>query len=81
MFGLGKVAVGRLNAGGINSCGDLVGADIRQLTAILGKQAKQIQKLAAGIDTRPVTTERVAKSISSETTFHHDLGTFADLEA
>ena len=81
LFGLGKAAVGRLNAGGINSCGDLVGADIRQLTAILGKQAKQIQKLAAGIDTRPVTTERVAKSISSETTFHHDLGTFADLEA
>ena len=45
------------------------------------EQAKQIQNLATGIDTRPVTTEKIAKSISSETTFHADLGTFSDLEA
>ena len=81
LFGLGKSAAGRLNAAGYGTCGDLVEADIRQLTAILGKQAKQIQNLATGIDTRPVTTERIAKSISSETTFHADLGTFSDLEA
>ena len=81
LFGLGKSAAGRLNAAGYGTCGDLVEADIRQLTAILGKQAKQIQNLATGIDTRPVTTERIVKSISSETTFHADLGTFSDLEA
>ena len=81
LFGLGKSAAGRLNAAGYGTCGDLVEADIGQLTAILGKQAKQIQDLATGIDTRPVTTERIAKSISSETTFHADLGTFSDLEA
>lgn len=81
LFGLGKSAVSRLKAAGYGSCGDLVEADIRQLTTILGKQAKQIQNLATGIDTRPVTTERIAKSISSETTFHADLGTFSDLEA
>ena len=81
LFGLGKSAAGRLNAAGYGTCGDLVEADIGQLTAILGKQAKQIQNLATGIDTRPVTTERIAKSISSETTFHADLGTFSDLEA
>ncbi len=81
LFGLGKSAASRLKAAGYDTCGDLVEADVRQLTAILGKQAKHIQNLATGIDTRPVTTERIAKSISSETTFHADLGTFSDLEA
>ncbi len=81
LFGLGKSAASRLNAAGYKTCGDLFEANIRQLTGILGKQAKQIQNLAAGIDTRSVTTERVAKSISSETTFSADLGTFSDLEA
>ncbi len=81
LFGLGKSWAGRLNAAGYSTCGDLVEADIRQLSAILGKQAKQIQNLAAGIDTRPVTTERIAKSVSSETTFYADLSTFSDLEA
>ena len=81
LFGLGKSAAGRLNAAGYSTCGDLFEADIRQLTTILGKQAKQIQDLAAGIDTRPVTTEKIAKSFSNETTFHADLGTFSDLEA
>jgi len=81
LFGLGKSAVARLNAAGFHSCGDLVRASPKHLGAILGKQASQIQKLAAGIDARPVTTERAAKSISSETTFHRDLGQLGDLEA
>ena len=60
LFGLGKSAAGRLNAAGCGTCGDLVEADIRQLTAILGKQ--QSQDLATGIDARPVTTERIARA-------------------
>ncbi len=81
LFGLGKSAEDRLNLAEYKTCGDLVRADIEQLKTILGKQAQQIQNLAAGIDARPVTTERVAKSISNETTFHSDLSTLSDLEA
>ena len=81
LFGLGKAAVGRLNAAGFHTCGDLVAGDLAVLTNLLGRQAGQIQRLAAGIDNRAVTTERVAKSISSETTFSRDLGEFAELEA
>ena len=81
LFGLGKSAVARLNAGGINSCGDLVSAPEHQLAAILGRSAATIRDLAAGIDPRPVTPDREAKSISSETTFITDLGTKAELEA
>ena len=81
LFGLGKAAVGRLNAAGIETCGDLVAAPAGQLSGILGRGATTIAALAAGIDPRPVTPEREAKSISSETTFIRDLSTAAELEA
>ena len=81
IYGLGKSAIARLNAGGVHSCGDLVAADLGHLTAILGKQARVIQQRAAGIDPRAVTVESEAKSISNETTFAKDLTTASDLEA
>ena len=81
LFGLGKAAVGRLAKAGITSCGDLVAARSQELTAILGRGAPTIRDLAAGIDPRPVTPDRAAKSISSETTFITDLSTQAELEA
>ena len=81
LFGLGKSAVARLQAAGITSCGDLVAAPSEQLTAILGRRANTIRDLAAGIDPRPVSPEREAKSISSETTFIADLGEAGALEA
>ena len=81
LFGLGKAAVRRLNAAGIETCGDLVAAPAGQLTGVLGRNANTIADLAAGIDPRPVTAEREAKSISSETTFIRDLSTTAELEA
>jgi DNA polymerase-4 len=81
LFGLGKAAVARLASAGITSCGDLVAANPRELTALLGRGAPTIRNLAAGIDPRPVTPDREAKSISSETTFITDLSTQAELEA
>ena len=81
LFGLGKAAVARLNAGGIETCGDLVAAPDGKLSSLLGRSAPTIRNLAAGIDPRPVSPEREAKSISSETTFLRDLSTAAELEA
>ena len=81
LFGLGRAAVARLAEAGIASCGDLVAAHPQQLTALLGRSAPTIRDLAAGIDPRPVTPDRAAKSISSETTFLSDLSTQAELEA
>ena len=51
---------------GIETCGDLVAAPAGRLSGILGRGATTIAALAAGIDPRPVTPEREAKSISSE---------------
>ena len=81
LFGLGKAAVTRLAAAGITSCGDLVAANPHELTSLLGRSASTIRNLAAGIDPRPVTPDREAKSISSETTFLTDLSTQDELEA
>ena len=81
LFGLGKAAVARLNAAGIETCGDLVSAPDGQLSGLVGRRASTILNLAAGIDPRPVSPDREAKSISSETTFVRDLSTAAELEA
>jgi len=81
LFGLGKAAVARLDAAGIRTCGDLVAAPDGLLSGILGRGAGTIRNLAAGIDPRPVSPDREAKSISSETTFIRDLSSAAELEA
>ena len=81
LFGIGRAAVARLETAGITSCGQLVATPAQKLTALLGRNAPTIRDLAAGVDPRPVTPDREAKSISSETTFITDLATQAELEA
>jgi DNA polymerase-4 len=49
--------------------GDLVRYDTAQLTRDLGDRAAELQALARGHDTRPVVSERAAKSIGEESTF------------
>ena len=81
LFGTGKATLKKLHAAGYHSCADLGAADERQLTKVLGSQAGRIMALAKGIDPRPVTPQRAAKSVSSETTFSRDLTEFLELEA
>ena len=81
LFGIGKATLKKLHAAGYHSCADLGAADERQLTKVLGSQAGRIMALAKGIDPRPVTPERAAKSVSNETTFSCDLTEFSELEA
>ena len=81
LFGIGKVAIKKLHSAGYHSCSDLVAANERHLAAVLGSQTRQIMALAKGIDQRPVTPKRAAKSVSNETTFSRDLSGFKDLEA
>ena len=81
LFGIGKATLKKLHAAGYHSCADLGAADERQLTKVLGSQAGRIMALAKGIDPRPVTPQRAAKSVSSETTFSCDLTEFSELEA
>ena len=79
IYGIGKSAASRLISAGYRTCGDLVAADITKLTPLLGKQPLFIQNLAKGIDTRDISPEREAKSISSETTFNKNIGELSEL--
>ncbi|MGC6517040.1 MAG: DNA polymerase IV [Candidatus Puniceispirillaceae bacterium] len=79
IYGIGKSAAQKLIHAGFRTCADIAGADLSRLIPLLGKQALFIQNLSKGIDDRPVSIEREAKSVSSETTFSEDLSTMQEL--
>jgi DNA polymerase-4 len=69
LWGVGPVLAEKLERLGLKTLGDLVRYDTRQLARDLGDRARELQALAAGHDTRPVISERAAKSIGEESTF------------
>ena len=69
LWGVGPVLAEKLTRLGMVTLGDIVRYDTRQLTRDLGERAAELQALAAGHDTRPVISERAAKSIGEESTF------------
>lgn len=73
LFGVGKKTAEKLHSLGFETCDDLRNADQAMLSKRFGKFGKCLHELAWGIDNRPVKTERVAKSLSTETTFAHDV--------
>ena len=79
--GVGKRTLARLHAAGIRSVADLRSAPDRDLQPVFGRYTQRMRDKAAGIDARPVSPERVEKSISSEETFDTDLVEQNELEA
>lgn len=73
LWGVGPVLAEKLQRLGLKTLGDLVAYDTRQLTRDLGERAAELQALAAGHDTRPVISERAAKSIGEENTFESNV--------
>jgi len=74
MWGVGEKSEQKLRAFGIHTFGDVHDKTEETLRSLVGeKQAGKLWRLARGIDERPVVTERVEKSISSERTFSEDL--------
>lgn len=70
--------IGRATEKKMKSLGILTGADLktwplRRLVLEFGKVGRHYYQIARGIDERPVESARVRKSVSSETTFEHDL--------
>jgi DNA polymerase-4 len=72
--GIGPKATLRLADIGIVTIADLAAADAVQLQNVFGRTtAAWLQRVARGIDDRPVVTESEPRSISRETTFERDL--------
>jgi len=75
MWGIGPKTAPHLRALGYATLGDLANARAHDLERHLGVWGEQVRLLARGEDSREVEPWGVAKSISSEETFEHDLTT------
>lgn len=76
--------IGRVTAAKLNQLGIFTGWDLRQQTETFlrqhfGKAGSYYYTIARAIDNRPVTPDRLRKSIGSENTFEQDLTTEPEL--
>lgn len=73
VWGVGPKTEARLRTLGIKTVGDLRRLSQAELDHAFGANGDHFWRLARGLDTRPVVPDRVAKSISHETTFGQDI--------
>jgi len=74
LWGVGPKTAARLHKRGFHTVGDMANLPESLLRATLGAgEAEQLRALAHGEDTRPVETQREAKSLSEERTYTNDL--------
>ncbi len=73
MWGVGKVTGKKLQQMGLHTIGELRRLSLFQLKNIFGKFGIRVYQLCRGIDDRLIVSKRETKSISSETTFLHDI--------
>ncbi len=73
VWGVGARGEKKLQAMGIRTIGDLAGFPEKILVQHFGEMGRHIRQLAQGIDDRKVVPDREAKSVSTETTFQHDI--------
>lgn len=80
IWGVGKVTQQKLAQKGIRTIADLRRAGLKDLSQQHGELGSRLANLAWGRDTRRVNPKRDTKSVSSETTFHHDIEDRKELE-
>jgi len=73
MWGIGPKFEKFLANAGIHTIGEIAGRDPKELEMLFGKTGRDLHSHALGIDNRPLTLEKDAKSISQETTFARDV--------
>ena len=80
IFGVGKASAARYARDGFHRIADLQRLSEVELMRRYGEEGRRLARLARGIDARTVSADRETKSVSSETTFEHDLSDFRPLE-
>src|SRR3954462_3164248 len=73
LWGVGPVTAKKLRARGIERLIDVRTTDERLLREAVGSMADWLRQLSNGVDDRPVTPHREAKSSGSENTYPEDL--------
>lgn len=71
--GIGPATEQKMQTLGIHTGLDLRQKSLHTLTQYFGKSGQYYYNIARGIDTRPVRSQRVRKSLGKETTFDHDV--------
>jgi DNA polymerase-4 len=79
LWGVGPVTAEKLRAKGIERLVDVRAADLQLLRDAVGSLADWLRQLANGVDERPVTPNREAKSSGSENTYPEDLTDLATI--
>jgi DNA polymerase-4 len=74
LWGVGAKGEKRLHALGLWTIGQLAACPEEALAEGLGEVGRHLWQLARGQDDREVVPDREAKSVSTETTFAHDVG-------
>ena len=72
-FGIGPATERKMQLMGIYTGADLAACEFEALQAVFGKSSEYYFNAARGIDHRPVESERMRKSVSTEDTFATDL--------
>ncbi len=72
LWGVGPKTAERLAEMNLHTIGELAALPEARLVELFGKNGRDLSLRAAGIDERPVETERMVKSISQEVTFDRD---------
>jgi DNA polymerase-4 len=70
--GIGRVTGERLEALGLHTCGDMQRLSAEELGRHFGRRGLFFHRLCRGEDDRPVSAERIRKSVSIEDTFERD---------
>lgn len=81
LHGVGKVTAARMKRLGIETCADLRALDDEELGRHFGSFGERLGLLSRGIDSRPVQTDRIRKSVSVENTYPQDLPQLSDCQA
>ncbi len=80
IYGIGKASAARLAHDGFTCIADLQRTSEVELMRRYGEEGRRLARLARGIDERKVSPDRETKSVSSETTFAHDISEYHALE-
>lgn len=80
IWGVGKVAASKLKRDGLTMINQLQEMDEKPLIRRYGDLGQRLYRLSRGLDTRPVKSERLTKSVSSERTLNQDIHTIQDVE-
>lgn len=73
LFGVGKVTEEKLKEKNISVCGDIQKYSQTEMIRLFGNYGKHLHLMAHGIDDRPVSMDRIRKSLSVEETFSLDV--------